>query len=84
MAAVTVRYRGPLKELTGKDEETIEAKAVRDILKHIKSTYGPKAAKLAKAMLITVESESINLRHGFATRLQEGVTVQFMPICGGG
>ena len=84
MAKITVRYRGPLKELTLIDEEALDVIAVRDIIKHISGKHGPKAVKLAKAMLIVIDGESVNLRRGFATKLREGETVQFLPICGGG
>jgi len=81
MARVTVRYRGPLKELTGRDEETLDVSTVRDIIRQIEN---PKAQRLAKAMLIVVDGESIQLRRGYATKLRDGETVQFLPICGGG
>ena len=84
MASVTVRYRGPLKEITGLDEEAMEANAVRDLIKQVGGKYGPQAQKLAKAMMIAVDGESILLRKAFATKLQGGETVQFLPICGGG
>jgi len=84
MAKITVRYRDPLKELTRKDEDQLDVTAIKDVLRHVKSTYGAEAAKLAKSMLIAIDGDSILLRRGFATKLQEGETVQFLPICGGG
>jgi len=84
MATVTLRYRGPLAEAIGKEEESLSVGTVRDALKHIKSAYGAKAEKLAKTMLIVIDGESILLRKGFATPLREGEILQFLPICGGG
>ena len=84
MASVTVRYRGELAALTGRTEESVEAAAVRDIMKYIKSSYGALAEKKAKSMLIAVDGESMLLRRGFATPLKGGETVQFLPMCGGG
>ena len=84
MANVTVRYRGPLKELTCIDDENLSVETVRNIIHHIGHNFGGEAQKLAKAMLIVVDGESINLRHSFATKLKDGETVQFLPICGGG
>ncbi len=84
MATVTVRYRGQLAELTGVETENLSVGTPRDVLRHIKSNHGAQAEKLAKAMLIAVDNESILLRKGYATRLRDGETLQFLPICGGG
>jgi molybdopterin converting factor small subunit len=66
------------------ETEEVSAKAVRDVVKHIKKNYGDSAEKLAKAMLIAVDGESMNLRKGYATPFKGGESVQFLPICGGG
>ncbi|MCL2107492.1 MAG: MoaD/ThiS family protein [Oscillospiraceae bacterium] len=84
MAEVNIRYRGTLAGLINKEEERITAETVREVLAHIKTAYGAAAGKTAKSMLIVVDGESIHLRGGFATRLKEGETLQFLPICGGG
>ena len=84
MANITVRYRDPLKELTGRDEEQLDLPAIKDVLKHVKRAYGSDAHKLAKSMLIAIDGDSILLRQAFATQLKDGETVQFLPICGGG
>jgi len=84
MASITVRYRDPLKELTKTAEEQLDAGRVKDILAHIKKSYGSDAGKLAKSMLIAIDGDSIALRQNFATKLVDGETVQFLPICGGG
>ncbi|MDR0531310.1 MAG: MoaD/ThiS family protein [Oscillospiraceae bacterium] len=84
MAAITVQYRGPLEELTGVREEALSASTVRDVLRHVKGRYGAQAAKTGKAMLIAIDGESILMRQAFATKLSDGETVLFFPICGGG
>ena len=84
MAGIDVRYRGPLRELTGIEGEAINAGTVRDVIRHIKSIHGVPAGKLAKTMLIAIDGESMLLRKGFATPLKDGETVQFLPLCGGG
>jgi len=84
MAQVNVCYRAALAEMTGKAEETIQAATVRDVLSHIKKAYGGDAHKAAKRMLIAVDNDSILLHKGFDTKLAEGMSVRFMPICGGG
>jgi len=81
---ITVHYRGQLAGLTGVEAEPLDVRTVRDIVKHIKKTYGAKAEQLAKAMLIAIDGESMHMRKGYATQLNEGETVQFFPICGGG
>ena len=84
MAQVTVCYRASLAEKTGLTEERVEASTVRDVLSHIKRSYGSEAHKEAKRMLIAVDNDSILLHQGLDTRLAEGMAVRFMPICGGG
>jgi len=84
MAQVTVYYRAALAEMTGKAEEAIEASTVRDVLVHVKKAYGAQAHQAAKRMLIAVDNDSIQLHEGFGTKLSDGTTVRFMPICGGG
>jgi len=84
MAQVHVYYRAALAEQTGKTEETIEAATVRDVLHYLKKTYGAQAYQTAKRMLIAVNNDSIQLHKGFDTALADGMTVRFLPICGGG
>jgi len=84
MAQINVCYRAALAEKTGKTEETIDAATVRDVLAHIKKTHGPEARQAAGCMLIAVNNDSIQLHEGIRTKLTEGMTVRFMPICGGG
>ena len=84
MARVTILYRAALAETTGKTEETVDAATVRDVLFHIKKTYGAGAQQAAKRMLIAVDNDSILLHKGFDTQLADGMSVRFMPICGGG
>jgi len=84
VAQVKIYYRAALAEMTGKTEETIGAATVRDVLAHIKKAYGAGAHQAAKRMLIAVDNDSILLHKGFDTKLADGMSVRFMPICGGG
>ena len=81
---VTVKYRAHLAALTKIVTEQVEAAAVKDILRHIKMSFGAEAEKLAKTMLIAVNGESILHLARFKTVLQDGDEVSFLPICGGG
>ena len=81
---VSIVYRDDLSELTDKSSDTVEAGTVKEVLTFIKVTYGKSAYKLAKKMLITVNGDSITLLDNTKTRLQNGDTVSFLPICGGG
>ena len=81
---VTVKYRAHLAVLTKIAAEQVEAAAVKDVLRHIKTCFGADAEKLARTMLIAVNGESIlHLAH-FKTALRDGDEVSFLPICGGG
>ena len=81
---VTVKYRSHLADLTGTACETVEAKTVRCVLRHLKSRFGSDAEKQARAMLVAVNGESIIRLSLFRTELCDGDEVSFLPICGGG
>lgn len=79
-----VSYRGTLPEQCGLRQERVPAARVSDLLRHIKSSYGPAAYREAKRMLVTVNGKSILLMEVYATPLAEEDKVSFLPICGGG
>jgi len=81
---ITVKYRAHLAALTKTGSESIEAANVKDVLRHIKQRFGAEAGKLAQAMLIVVNGQSILLLKHFKTALRDGDEVCFLPICGGG
>ena len=84
MNKITVKYRGHLAALTGIPEESFEAGNVGGILKLIAERHGKEAEKAARAMLITLNGESILLLQRYKTALKEGDTISFFPICAGG
>jgi len=81
---VTVKYRSHLAEVTKTAVESVEASAVKDVLKHIKTQFGAEAEKEAKTMLIAVNGQSVLHMAHFKTALKDGDEVSFLPICGGG
>jgi len=81
---ITVKYRGSLAEYTQVSSEILSVSSVKEVLQHIKSTYGKPAEKEARRMLISVNGKSILLLHNHKTLLQNGDIVSFIPICGGG
>lgn len=81
---VTVKYRGTLLEYTTVSSEILNVLSVKEVLQHIKTTYGKSAEKEARRMLISVNGKSILLLNNHKTALQNGDTVSFIPICGGG
>ena len=81
---VTVRYRAHLAALTKTASEQIDAATVKDILRHIKTSFSAEAEKRAKSMLIAVNGESILQHARFNTVLEDGDEVSFLPLCGGG
>jgi len=84
MSKVNVKYRGHLAALTGISEESMESGDVGGILKLVKERHGKEAEKIARAMLITLNGESILLLKRYKTTLKEGDTISFFPICAGG
>jgi len=81
---IKVRYRAHLAELTKTGEETLEAASIRDLLSHIKRSFGQEAEKTAKSMIIAVNGQSILQLKVYKTPLHDGDEVSFLPICGGG
>ena len=84
MNNVYVKYRGHLASLTGTIEESFDAACVQDLLKLIRNQYSREAEKTARAMLITVNGESIHLLRRYKTVLAAGDIVSFFPVCDGG
>lgn len=81
---VNIHYYAPIRDVMGKEEETVSAETVQDVLKHIHASYGKAALKAAKASLIVVNDVSIGLYQGMKTKLKDNDTVGFLPLCGGG
>ena len=84
MNKITIKYRGQLALLTGTPEEIFEAKNVEGVLKTIRERHGREAEKTARTMLIALNGESILLLKGYKTKLEEGDTISFFPLCAGG
>ena len=84
MSVILVKYRGHLAALAGKAEETLEALDVEGVLKTIRKNHGREAEKAARAMLITLNGESILLKKVFKTNLKDGDVLSFFPVCAGG
>ena len=84
MEKISITYRGPLRDMTGRDGDETNASNIKDVLKFIKSAYGAEAHAAAKKMLIAVNGKSVLLLDNLSTRLSSGDTVSFLPIAGGG
>ena len=84
MSKVRVKYRGYLAALTGSAEETLDAQDVESLLLSIRERHGRPAEKTARAMIIALNGESILLLRRYKTVLEEGDTLSFYPLCGGG
>ena len=81
---ITVKYFAPLRGVLGVTEESLDADTVQGVLKHIKESYGKAGYKAAKSALIVVNDVSIGQLSEMKTKLADGDTVGFLPICGGG
>jgi len=84
MNKVTVKYRSHLAALTGITEDIFEAMDVEGVLKALRKRYGREAEKTARSMLIALNGESIVLLHQYKTKIKDGDTLSFFPICAGG
>ena len=84
MAQIALVYRGALAEAIGVRNEQLEAATVSEVLSHIKSVYGKAVYKQAKSMLIVVNGRGILYKQVYATKLNDGDTVSFLPLAAGG
>ena len=81
---ITMEYFAPMRGITGKEMEQIQAESVAGALRFLKDTYGKAAYKAACASLIVVNDVSIGLYQGKKTALKDRDRVGFLPLCGGG
>ena len=81
---IELKYHSDMRTLTQKTSENCNAEDVNGVLAYLKTTYGKACAKEAKKMLIVVNGTSIQLKDGFKTKLSDGDSVSFLPVCGGG
>ena len=80
----TIRDYAPLRGIIKKESEETELSSVKDVLRYIEKTYGKEASVYAKSALIVVNDLSISLLQSEKTPLNDGDTVGFLPVCGGG
>ncbi len=92
MARVRVKYFATLREMTGKREEEIQAKTVRDLLDSLISKYGTKlekelfeiGEKIPGYYQIMVNGLNIRAFKNLDTELKDGYVVAILPPVGGG
>jgi len=84
MSDVNVKYRSVLAKLTGTAEEKMDARNVEGVLKEISKRHSREAEKTARAMLITLNGQSILLQKQYKTVLSAGDTISFFPLGAGG
>lgn len=73
-----IKYFGKLRTLCGKNEDSIAAKSLAELLRAINNLYGKEAKKAAKAALITVDGDKVlSIRK---TVLSDDARVSFYPI----
>ncbi len=80
----TIRYYAPIRAMVHKESEETELGSIKDVLDYIKNAYGKEAYQAAKSALIVVNDVSIGLYQGVKTPLNDGDTIGFLPVCGGG
>jgi molybdopterin synthase sulfur carrier subunit len=84
VSKIIVKYRSRLASITGILEENFDEENVEALLRSIRKRHGREAEKAARAMLIAKNGENIILLNRYKTRLLEGDTVSFFPLCAGG
>lgn len=80
----TIRYYAPIRGIVKKETESTDAGSVREVLDYIRRKYGKEAYASAKSALIVVNDISIGFYRGIKTPLNDGDTIGFLPVCGGG
>ncbi len=77
-----IKYYGDMRELTGKNDDELEASSLSELLKIIEKQYGKPAKKTAKSSLIVVDSEKVLAIR--KVKLRKNSEVGFFPMCCGG
>lgn len=81
---IKVIYFGNLAQKTRTKEDTFEAKSLNQLLGKIKTKYGKEIYKDAKTSHIIINEDNAAFVGGFASKLQDGDSIKFLPICAGG
>lgn len=80
----TIRYYADIRKIVKSESEETDLRSVKEVLSFIQQAYGKEAFDAAKRSLIVVNDVSIGLSRGEKTLLNDGDTVGFLPISGGG
>ena len=81
---VTVKFNSLLRKAAGVPEYQSSAASVKEVLKEVKSKYGPSVDRYLAASVITVNGRNIHELKGSRTRLSDGDEVSLFPPVAGG
>ncbi|HOY62570.1 MAG TPA: MoaD/ThiS family protein [bacterium] len=81
---VTVRFYAALRARAGSDEILCRAANVKDVIRHLKSSFGTDFNRVLNSCHIFLNEENIVFMRGLSTRLKEGDTLHILPPTGGG
>ncbi|MFH1538682.1 MAG: MoaD family protein [bacterium] len=84
MSNVTVRYYATLRNCTGREEDSLAAARVRDVIAFVKKHYGGGADRILRHCSVFVNSSNVTFLDGAGTRLKDGDQVHIFPPLGGG
>lgn len=81
---VTVKFNSLLRKEAGVPEYQSSAGSVKDMLKEVKSKYGPGVNRYLGSCIITVNGRNVHELKGHRTRLSDGDEVSLFPPVAGG
>lgn len=95
LAKVTVKYVGPFRWATGKNEDVLEVSTPAEVSHLLETIFVPfeslksaidkgTASDLKQIMIVLVNGIEIGLLSGLRTPLSEGDTVTLIPTAHGG
>ncbi|HOX27908.1 MAG TPA: MoaD/ThiS family protein [bacterium] len=84
MPEIKVKFYALLRSKVGRDEMTVTASRLKDVMNVLKRDLGPEAVKVISSCHVYINQDNVAFLKGERTSLKEGDVVHILPPTGGG